>query len=100
MERNIAKKIPKALPYTRELILEANIRIVRSPTLEQVNQHKDWINHQTDVPILVAAVQAQVDFLVTLNTKHFIENPHVTKKSGLSNGTPGDALIWVRERLS
>ncbi len=93
VERNIAKKIPKVLPYTRELILEANIRIVRDPTLEQVNQHTDWINHQADVPILVAAVQAQVDFFVPPNTKHFIDDPYVTKKSGLSIGTPGDALI-------
>lgn len=92
--------MPKALPYTREMILKANIHIVRDPTMEQVNQHKDWIRHLADVPILVAAVQAQVDFLATLNTKHFIYDLQVAKKSGLSIGTPADALIWVRERLS
>ena len=100
VERNIARKAPQAVPFARELILRTNIRILRDPQLEDVLAHQDWISHPADVPILVAAARARVDFLATLNTKHFIEDVEVSRRSGLRIGTPGDALAWVREQLS
>ena len=100
VERNIARKAAKALPFARELILRANIRILRDPQIEQVRQHQDWISHSADVPILVAAVLAHAEFLVTLNTHHFIDDPEVARRSGLRIGTPGEALAWVRGQLS
>lgn len=100
VERNIARKAPKALPFARELILRSNIRIAHDPSIEEVHLCQGWISHPADAPILAAAVRAQVDFLVTLNTKHFIDNPDVSRRSGLRIGTPGDALAWVREQWS
>jgi predicted nucleic acid-binding protein len=100
VERNIARKTPKAVPFARELILRANIRILRDPQIAEILQHQDWISHPVDVPILVVAARARVDFLVTLNSKHFIDDPEVSLRSGLRIGTPGDALAWVREQLS
>jgi len=100
VERNIARKAPKALPFARQLILATNLRIVRDPLPELVKTHMDWISHLADVPILVAAVQARVDYLVTLNTRHFIDDPLVSQRSGLRIGTPGDALAWVRNQLA
>lgn len=38
-----------------------------------------------------------VDYLVTLNGRHFIDDPAVAARSGLRIGTPGDALAWMRE---
>jgi predicted nucleic acid-binding protein len=100
VERNLAIKVPKILPYAREMILHTNLRILKDPSPEEVYKHLDWINHAADVPILVAAARAKVDFLVTLNTRHFIEDANVSCRSGLRIGTPGDALAWVREQLS
>ena len=76
------------------------MRILRDPSKEEVQKHPDWISHPADVPILVAAKRANVDFLATLNTKHFLADPEVSRRSSLRIGTPGDALAWVRERLS
>ena len=100
VERNIARKAPKAVPFARELILRANIRILRDPQHSEILEHQNWISHPADVPILVVAARARVDFLATLNTKHFIDDPEVSRLSGLRIGTPGDALAWVREQLS
>jgi predicted nucleic acid-binding protein len=99
VERNLARKAPQALPFARQFILATNLRIVRDPSPEQVITHLDWISHPVDVPILVAAVQARVDFLVTLNIRHFLDDPLVAQRSGLRIGTPGDALSWVRNQL-
>lgn len=100
VERNIARKAPKALPFARELILRTNLQIVRDPDIEEVLQHQNWMGHAADVPILVAEMRARVDFLATLNTKHFIDDPEVSRRSGLRIGSPGDALAWVREQLA
>jgi len=80
--------------------LRASLRILRDPPFEEVRQRQDWIGHPADVPILVAEALAQVDFLATLNTRHFIDDPEVARRSGLRIGTPGDALAWVREQVT
>lgn len=99
VERNIAKKIPKILHVAREMIRESNMIIYKDPSKEEVRDHLNWIDHNADVPILVSAINAHVDYLVTLNTKHFLNDQQVTFRSGLRIGTPGDALSWVRDQM-
>ena len=99
VERNIARKAPNAIPYTRQVILSANIRILHDPALEDVQKHLDWISHSADVPILVSARQAKVDYLATLNSKHFLNDPEVSRRSGLKIGAPSDVLTWIRELI-
>lgn len=100
VERNIAKKIPKLLQLAREMIRASNVIIYKDPSKEEVINYSNWINHLADVPILVSAAKANVDFLVTLNTKHFLDDPQVTFRSGLRIGTPGDAIAFVRHQMS
>ena len=97
VERNLARKAPAALPYARELLRHINLRVLRDPPAMLVRQRLDWMSHTVDVPILVAAAEAKVDYLVTLNRRHFIDDPRVAQVSGLRIGMPGDALAWVRE---
>lgn len=98
-ERAIARKLPQALREVRQAILQSKAAIVPDPPREEVLRHPEWISHPADAPILAAAVLAKVDYLVTLNRKHFIDDPQVAMKTGLRIGTPGDALAWVRARL-
>ena len=44
--------------------------------------------------------QSKTDYLVTLNRRHYVDDPNVAARSGLRIGTPGDALVWVRGVLS
>jgi len=44
-------------------------------------------------------MKARADYLVTLNRRHFIDDPNVATLSGLRIGAPGDALAWVRAQL-
>jgi predicted nucleic acid-binding protein len=99
IERNLARKAPRAVPFAREMIRTAQVRILRDPPLDDVRQRMDWIGHAADVPILVAAHRDQVDYLVTLNRRHFLDDAEVARRSGLRIGSPGDALAWVREQL-
>ena len=99
-ERALARKAPKALVPYREMVRRARIRIVPSPSMTDVQAHAGIIAHETDVPIVVAAMQAHVDYLITLNRRHFLDDPDVAARSGLRIGMPGDGLAWVRLELS
>jgi predicted nucleic acid-binding protein len=99
-ERSLALKVPRALPAYREALRSTGLRIVQNPSAEDVRVYMNVIVHQADVPIVVAAMQAKVDYLVTLNRRHFIDDPGVATRSGVRIGTPGDALVWVRGQLA
>lgn len=98
-ERTIARKAPRAVNDYRRAVRASKVRILRDPEVEEVRNNLHLITHAMDVPILLAAMRAKVDYLVTLNRKHFIDDPDVAVKAGLRIGTPGDALGWVREKL-
>lgn len=98
-ERALARKRLQALPVFRETLRAANIRIARDPSPAEVAAWRGAIAHEADLPILVAAIAAQTDFLVTLNRRHFVDDPEVRRRSGLRIGAPGEALIWTRSRL-
>jgi predicted nucleic acid-binding protein len=99
-ERAIARKVPQALADLRAAILASKAQIVHDPTPAEVRDNLRLISHPADVPILLAAMQARVDYLVTHNRLHFIDDPDVAVKANLRIGTPGDALNWVRRQIS
>ena len=96
-ERAVARKAPQAMTYLRKALRKTKLRTMPSPSRQQVEAHQDLIIDPTDVPIVLAAMNAHVDYLVTLNRRHFIDDPGVAEKSGLRIGSPGDALAWVRQ---
>ncbi|MFZ5820663.1 MAG: PIN domain-containing protein [Chloroflexota bacterium] len=97
-ERGLARKSPRNLPDFRMLIKVARPLIVKEFP-EDVIRCIYMISDPTDAPILAAAIKARVDFLVTHNRRHFLDDPKVAEKSGLQIGTPGDALAWFKEKL-
>jgi predicted nucleic acid-binding protein len=98
-ERSIAKKSPRNLNDLRSLIKTAKLRIVHDPSNKEVEANLYLIDDPNDVPILLAAMKAKVDYLATHNRRHFLDDPKVAEKSGLKIGTPGDVLAWIRENL-
>ena len=98
-ERSLARKVPHALPEFRQTIKDAQPRIIKNPTQQEIKDHLYLIADPEDVPIVLAAMKANVDYLATHNRKHFIDDPKVTERSGIKIGTPGDVLVWLRENL-
>jgi predicted nucleic acid-binding protein len=99
-ERAIARKVPRVLPDFRDALHASRLRIARDPSPQEVAAHRDVIHHDADVPIVVAAMKMGPDYLVTLNRRHFLDDPGVATRSGLWIGTPGHAVAWVREWLA
>jgi len=98
-ERSMAKKSPGNLNDLRRLIKSSNLRIVDNPSDKEVEANLYLINDPNDVPILLAAMKAKVDYLATHNRKHFLDDPKVAERSGIRIGTPGDVLAWLRENF-
>jgi predicted nucleic acid-binding protein len=96
-ERALAKKSPRNLPDFR-LAIKVVRPIIVEETPKEVEKCLYMISDPDDAPILAAAIKAKVDFLVTHNRKHFLDDPKVAEKSGLRIGTPGDALDWLRQQ--
>lgn len=56
------------------------------PTPEGIDQYRHFIRHQADVPVLVSALKASPDWLLTTNTRHFTSQ--VAARTGLKIATP------------
>ena len=97
-ERNLQEKLPKAIPEYERFLNTCPLERIADPSTEDVVKAKGII-HPKDASILVAAKSAQVDYLVTLNRKHFLDDPGVARTSGLRIGAPDDFLAWLREQL-
>ena len=41
------------------------------PSKQEIDRHRHLIRHQADVPVLVSALKAAPDWLLTTNTRHF-----------------------------
>lgn len=98
-ERSFARKSPRNLPLLQLAIKKSRLQIFENPSLEEVKANLYLISDPGDVPILLSAMQADADFLVTHNRRHFLDDPQVGEKTGLLIGTPGDAIAWLRDRM-
>ena len=96
-ERNLRKKLPRALPNFAAQMARLRLQIVSDPTPDEVIP---WIAiiHPSDAPLLCAAVKASVDRFLTLNTRHF--TPEVAAMSGLLIQTPAQFMEDVRLLVS
>jgi len=97
-ERNWQEKLPRALPEYRRFLATCPLERGAMPSAEAVAAARKIINPK-DAPILAAAISLQVDYLVTLNRQHLLDDPDVARQSGLRLGTPGDFLAWFRKQL-
>jgi predicted nucleic acid-binding protein len=92
-ERNLRAKMPAALTAFAQLLASANLIVVGEPSSEETARWLSYIETK-DAPILAAAVQANVDRLLTLNAKNF--TPKVAAISGLVIQPPSNFVREVR----
>jgi len=59
-------------------------------TKAEFDKHQSFIRHRNDVPVLVTAIKARPDWLVTANTEHF--SPEVAARTGLRIVAPSEFL--------
>ena len=93
VERNLAAKLPAALPAFR-LIVQRSLRVVPDPAPAELVPLRGLAD-PGDLPILAAAVHEGCGWLVTFNVRHF--RPGHPSVQVLR---PGDLVLRVRGLLA
>lgn len=96
-DRNLSEKLPALIPGYRDLLRHLAPLIVEDPSQQAVEEAATVINRK-DAPILAAALEARVDYLVTWNTRHF-QKKAVKEYAPFHIVTPGEFLQEFRQAL-
>ncbi len=72
--------------------------IVPYPSEEDVMSSRHLIRHLADVPVLLSAIGARPDWLLTHNMKHF--TPTVARRTGLRIASPAEFFSALSRSLS
>ncbi len=97
-ERVLGKKFPTLMDSLHSFLKNLNPTIVPDPKRNQIEKAMEWI-HKDDAPILAAALEADVDYLISWNTRHFMKKS-VLENVPFSVNVPGDFLEDFRKMLS
>lgn len=76
----------KLIDNYHRLVKLTRPELVPYPDVDAVRSRRTLIRHEADVPVLLSAMAAQPDWLLTHNTKHFTQT--VARQTGLRIATP------------
>ena len=99
IEGALRRKALDMLGLLALLLDRSRVEVVPSPAAQTVRHSQALTGHPGDGRVLAAAWAAGVEYLVTLDRKHFLGNPTLEGAVPFPVGTPGDFLAWYRERL-
>lgn len=89
--RNINKKFPQYLDNLKEFILNCPMELIEHPSKGEVIKNKGIIRDESDIPIILSAISAGVDFFVS-GDKDFTEITNKSLKNRLNVLSPADFL--------
>jgi predicted nucleic acid-binding protein len=96
-DRNLSQKLPALLSDYHAFMTYLSPLIVDDPSTQAVEAAGKVI-HRNDAPILAAAIAADVQYLVTWNTRHF-QKKAVRDHVQFPILTPGEFLEEFRQAL-
>ena len=100
LEGALRRKAPELLGAATLLLDRVRVEVVASPSAGAVADAGKLTGHLGDARVLAAAREAGVEYFVTLDREHFLNNSTITGAFSFPLGTPGDFLGWFREKLS
>ena len=91
-DRNLRRKSHRRnVNAFRQFLNATELSIIPTPDDTMLAKYEAVI-HPKDVPILAAAIEAKVDYLVTLDRKHFLTTAVRARAEGIKVLTPGEFL--------
>jgi predicted nucleic acid-binding protein len=99
LEGALRRKAPQAMGALALILERSGVEITESPPEETIQDALKLVDHAGDARILAAVLAADVDYFITLDKEHFLENQRVMELRSIPIGTPGDFLAWFRKRV-
>ena len=87
-ERLPTREADELIEHYHRLIKLTDPEMVPYSAGEPLQSSRHLIRHAADVPVLLSAMASKPDWLLTHNTKHFMQS--VAKRSGLRVATPAE----------
>ena len=100
IERALRRKAPNSLGALALLLDQSGIEVASEPSEQSVRGCLSLTSHPGDAHILAAAWDVEVDYFVTLDRQHFLDNRTLIGSVPFQTGTPGDFLAWYRDLFS
>ena len=106
VEENLLSRAAELSPAVADQVIDdyskllklARPEIIPLPLSREVARSRHLIRHAADVPVLLSAMQAQPDWLLTHNTQHF--TVAVAKRTGLRIATSMEFFCALAEEIS
>jgi predicted nucleic acid-binding protein len=99
IESVLRQKSPQSLGTLALLLDRSRIAVVSSASEEHSVICQSVVNYTPDAIVMAAAWTAGVDFFVTLDRKHFLNNQQLHDIVPFVVGTPGSCLAWYRIQI-
>ncbi|MBI3913674.1 MAG: putative toxin-antitoxin system toxin component, PIN family [Chloroflexi bacterium] len=103
----LAELFPEHLSKLEAFLALANVETVAEPTKTEIEFHRDLVRDFEDVPVILAAIRARVDYFISTDTDFTDENESTEKLRGLL--APGkvmkpglflsQVMRWTHEQL-
>lgn len=100
IEGAIKRKAPDLMGLLAYLLDRSEAEVIREVENKHLRTCRSLTDHPADARILAAAWTGGIEYLVTLDRKHFLGNSTLGKKVPFEMGTPGDFISWYRERIT
>jgi len=98
MDAVLTRKSPASKGSLAILLDRARIHVGPSPEPAACVQAQAVVAYTPDANIVAEALTTQVDYFVSLDRQHLVNNPQAQTLPFLI-GTPGDCLAWLRAQL-
>ena len=106
VEENLLSRAVELSPAAADQVIDdyskllklARPEMIPLPLAREVARSRHLIRHAADVPVLLSAMLAQPDWLLTHNTQHF--TAAVAKRTGLRIATPVAFFRALAEEIS
>jgi len=99
LEGALRRKAPQALGALALILERSGVEITESPPKETIQDVLNLVDHLGDARILAAGLTTGVDYFITLDKEHFLENRVVMESTSIPIGAPGDFLAWFQKKL-
>ena len=103
----LAELFPEHLPKLEAFLALANVETVAEPTKAEIESQRNLVRDFEDVPVILAAIRARVDYFVSTDADFTDENDSTEKLRGLL--VPGKVMKpgvflsqvigWTHEQL-
>jgi predicted nucleic acid-binding protein len=97
IENNLRRKAPDLLGKLAVLLDRVGLALLGTTPENRYKATLKLTGHPGDGRLLADAWESRVDFFVTLDRHHFLDNENVREALPFPLGTPGDFLHWYRQ---